>query len=250
MSAEPRHPDSETENGAPSALHLTAVRERGSLRVVGASEPAVEPEAPAEEPAERPALALAPAARRRRRIPAIIATILGVLAALGFVLLLNISMSSNQYDLVQLRSEQRTLMEENQAIGQEIQYQQAPQNLAIRASQLGMVAATEQGQLDVGDSSLSGEAKPAEPLSEDRKEAENSGQVNLIDPPKDSDTDAASEAEKRAAEQEKSGSGEGGESSGGSSDSDSSSGDGADGGSDGGGTTAGQGAAGNHGAPD
>jgi uncharacterized membrane protein YgcG len=248
MSAEPRHPDSETENGAPSALHLTAVRERGSLRVVGASEPAAEPEAPAEEPAARPALALAPAARRRRRIPAIIATILGVLAALGFVLLLNISMSSNQYDLVQLRSEQRTLMEENQAIGQEIQYQQAPQNLAIRASQLGMVAATEQGQLDVGDSSLSGEAKPAEPLSDDRKEAENSGQVNLIDPPKDSDTDAASEAEKRAAEQEKSESGDGGKPSGGSSES--GPGEGSNGGSDDGGASADQGASGNRGASD
>lgn len=221
MSAEPRHPDSETENGAPSALHLTAVRERRGLRVVSAAAPAEAPEATPSDPvpaAARPALALAPAARRRRRIPAVIATIFGVLVALGFVLLLNISMSSNQYDLVQLRGEQRSLMEENQAIGQEIQYQEAPQNLAIRASQLGMVASADQGQLDLASSSLSGEAQPAQPPAEDREEAEHSGQVNLIDPPKDSDTDAAREAERRAAEEDKAdgdrGSGEAGSSDG------------------------------------
>lgn len=199
MSAEPQYTDSETENGVPAALHLSAVKERRNLRVVGDAEIQDEQHelAEAAEPRRRKPLAVQPVARRRRRLSMVVATILGVCVTLGVVLLLNISMSSNQYDLVQLRDQERSLSEENQKISQENEYHQAPQNLAIRASQLGMVSASDQAQLDLKNSTVSGTPTPAEKAPSDPEEAKKNGQTNLIDPPKGSDTDAAKDAKKQ-----------------------------------------------------
>ncbi|WP_129659249.1 hypothetical protein [Rothia uropygialis] len=202
MSAEPQYTDSETENDAPAALHLSAVKERRNLRVVGDTEVHEEEHELAEggEPRRRKPLAVQPVARRRRRLSLVVATVLGVCVTLGVVLLLNISMSSNQYDLVQLRDEQRSLSEQNQKTSQEIEYHQAPQNLAIRASQLGMVSASDQAQLDLKNSSVSGTPTPAEKAPADKEEAKKNGQTNLIDPPLNSETDAAKQAEKQKQE--------------------------------------------------
>lgn len=202
MSAEPQYTDSETENGVPAALHLSAVKERRNLRVVGDTEILEDEQEAAEapEPRRRKPLSVQPVVRRRRRLSLVIATVLGVFVTLAAVLLLNISMSSNQYDLVQLRDQQRTLSEENQKTSQEIEYHQAPQNLAIRASQLGMVSASGQAQLDLKNSSVSGTPAPAEKAPADQEEAKKNGQTNLIDPPLESDTDAAKQAEKQKQE--------------------------------------------------
>lgn len=202
MSAEPQYTDSETENGVPAALHLSAVKERRNLRVVGDTEILEDGQEATEAPAprRRKPLSVQPVARRRRRLSLVIATVLGVFVTLAAVLLLNISMSSNQYDLVQLRDQQRTLSEENQKTSQEIEYHQAPQNLAIRASQLGMVSASGQAQLDLKNSSVSGTPAPAEKAPADQEEAKKNGQTNLIDPPLESDTDAAKQAEKQKQE--------------------------------------------------
>lgn len=202
MSAEPQYTDSETENGVPAALHLSAVKERRNLRVVGDTEILEDGQEAAEAPAprRRKPLSVQPVVRRRRRLSLVIATVLGVFVTLAAVLLLNISMSSNQYDLVQLRDQQRTLSEENQKTSQEIEYHQAPQNLAIRASQLGMVSASGQAQLDLKNSSVSGTPAPAEKAPADQEEAKKNGQTNLIDPPLESDTDAAKQAEKQKQE--------------------------------------------------
>lgn len=202
MSAEPQYTDSETENGVPAALHLSAVKERRNLRVVGDTEILEDGQEATEAPAprRRKPLSVQPVVRRRRRLSLVIATVLGVFVTLAAVLLLNISMSSNQYDLVQLRDQQRTLSEENQKTSQEIEYHQAPQNLAIRASQLGMVSASGQAQLDLKNSSVSGTPAPAEKAPADQEEAKKNGQTNLIDPPLESDTDAAKQAEKQKQE--------------------------------------------------
>lgn len=206
MSAEPQYTDSETENGAPAALHLSAVKERRNLRVVGDSEVDEGHElSVAPEPRRRRPLATQAVARRRRRLSLVIATVLGVFVTLGVVLLLNISMSSNQYNLVDLRNQERTLTEDNQKTSQEIEYHQAPQNLAIRASQLGMVSATDQAQLDLKSSKINGTPAAAQPAPTDDAEAKKNAQVNLVDPPLGSDTDAAKQAEdqKKQADQKK-----------------------------------------------
>ena len=77
------------------------------------------------------------------------------------VLVLNISVSSAQYQLVQLRSEQTTLTKQNQDLTQQIQNFDAPQNLASKAAELGMVASLGKGQIDLSTLSVTGKAKPA-----------------------------------------------------------------------------------------
>lgn len=97
----------------------------------------------------------------RRRAPFAIFC-LGVLAtALIAVLVLNISVSTGQYQLVQLRNEQLTLSKQNQDLTQRVQNYEAPQNLAARAAQYGMVASTSNGQIDLKTLAVTGQAKAA-----------------------------------------------------------------------------------------
>jgi hypothetical protein len=77
------------------------------------------------------------------------------------VLVLNISVSTAQYQLVQLRSEQSTLTKQNQDLTQQVQNFDAPQNLAAKATELGMVASTAKGQIDLSTLTVTGKAKPA-----------------------------------------------------------------------------------------
>ncbi len=77
------------------------------------------------------------------------------------VLVLNISVSTAQYQLVQLRSDQTTLTKQNQDLTQQVQNFDAPQNLAAKAAELGMVASTGKGQIDLSTLTVSGKAKPA-----------------------------------------------------------------------------------------
>jgi hypothetical protein len=82
-------------------------------------------------------------------------------AALMVVLVLNISVSSSQYQLVQLKSEQSTLMKQNQDLTQQAQNYDAPQNLAAKAIELGMVPSAVKGQIDLSTLAVSGKALPA-----------------------------------------------------------------------------------------
>jgi hypothetical protein len=77
------------------------------------------------------------------------------------VLVLNVSVSSAQYQLVQLRGEQSTLTKQNQDLTQQVQNFDAPQNLAAKATELGMVASTVKGQIDLSTLTVTGKAKPA-----------------------------------------------------------------------------------------
>ncbi len=99
---------------------------------------------------------------RKRRAPFVVLCF-GLLAiALMAVLVLNISVSSAQYQLVQLRSDQTTLTKQNQDLTQQVQNFDAPQNLAAKATELGMVASPPKGQIDLSTLSVTGKAKPAE----------------------------------------------------------------------------------------
>ncbi|MDY6055569.1 hypothetical protein [Micrococcus sp.] len=72
-----------------------------------------------------------------------------VLAALAAALVLNISMSNRQYELVDLRRQQAELSETNQRLAEQVGYLQAPQNLAARADALGMVTSGGTSTIDV-----------------------------------------------------------------------------------------------------
>jgi cell division protein FtsL len=100
-------------------------------------------------------------APRKRRAPFVVFCF-GLLAvALMAVLVLNISVSTAQYQLVQLRSEQSTLTKQNQDLTQQVQNFDAPQNLAAKATELGMVASIAKGQIDLSTLAVTGKAKPA-----------------------------------------------------------------------------------------
>lgn len=120
-------------------------------------------QAPGTGPARksRTPLSLVRSAPRKRRAPFVVLCF-GLLAfALMVVLVLNISVSSAQYQLVQLRGEQSTLTKQNQDLTQQVQNFDAPQNLAARATELGMVASIVKGQIDLSTLTVTGKAKPA-----------------------------------------------------------------------------------------
>lgn len=137
-----------------SAAAQTKVMTSGTSAVAGRPAPASAP--------QRAPLSLVRTLPVRRRAPFAIFC-LGVLAAaLVTVLVLNISVTSGQYQLVQLRNEQLGLEQQNQDLQQRVQNYEAPQNLAVRAAQLGMVAATSKGQIDLKTLLVTGQPKPAE----------------------------------------------------------------------------------------
>ena len=109
----------------------------------------------------RTPLSLVRSAPRKRRAPFVVLCFGMLAVALMAVLVLNISVSSAQYQLVQLRSEQTTLTKQNQDLTQQVQNFDAPQNLAAKATELGMVASVGKGQIDLSTLSVTGKAKPA-----------------------------------------------------------------------------------------
>lgn len=121
--------------------------------------PELQPGAPARK--TRTPLSIVRSAPRKRRAPFVVMCF-GILAlALMAVLVLNISVSSAQYQLVELRAKQSSLTKQNQDLTQQVQNFDAPQNLAAKATELGMVASTSKGQIDLSTLTVTGKAKPA-----------------------------------------------------------------------------------------
>lgn len=121
--------------------------------------PALHPGAPVRK--SRTPLSVVRSVPRKRRAPFVVMCF-GILAlALMAVLVLNISVSSAQYQLVELRAQQSTLTKQNQDLTQQVQNFDAPQNLAAKATELGMVASAGKGQIDLATLAVTGQAKPA-----------------------------------------------------------------------------------------
>lgn len=129
----------------------------------GATAGALPGQLPAEGPARKPRtpLSVVRSAPRKRPAPFVVLCFALMAIALMVVLVLNISVSSAQYQLVQLRGEQSALTKQNQDLTQQVQNFDAPQNLAAKASELGMVASTAKGQIDLSTLTVTGKAKPA-----------------------------------------------------------------------------------------
>ncbi len=131
-------------------------------------------------------------ARETRRVPlalslvrprswspvALVGVFVAIPLTLVFILMLNILIATRQYDLVDLRTQEQTLTQENQALQQEIGYQQAPQNLANRASSLGMHATDIPATLDINSGQINGTATPVAKPKDDAP-----GARNLVDAP-------------------------------------------------------------------
>ncbi|UVJ41047.1 hypothetical protein [Arthrobacter sp. CJ23] len=97
----------------------------------------------------------------KRRAPFVVLCFTVLAAALLTALVLNISVSTAQYELVQLKADAATLGKQNQDLTQKKQNFEAPQNLAAKAAELGMVASTVKGQIDLDTMTVTGKATPA-----------------------------------------------------------------------------------------
>lgn len=123
------------------------------------------PEDPA-VPARTPLSVVPQRAVRRSRVSTVVVCALALAAALLGILLLNIQVSSGQYRLTELTAQQRALSQENESLTQDIEANAAPQNLAARANDLGMVQARDVGTVDLATgavSAASGAAEKADP---------------------------------------------------------------------------------------
>lgn len=109
----------------------------------------------------RTPLSLVVSSPRRTRSQLVVILFMVVLAALTVVLVMSISVSKGQYELVGLKNQQTDLFKANQALEQEIAAKQAPQELVARAVALGMVPAGTTGQIDVRTQKVSGAPQPA-----------------------------------------------------------------------------------------
>lgn len=110
---------------------------------------------------QRTPLSLVRSTPGKRRAPFVVFCFAVLAAALMTVLVLNISVSTAQYQLVHLKGDAATLTKQNQDLTQKVQNYEAPQNLAAKASELGMVASTVKGQIDLNTLAVSGKAVPA-----------------------------------------------------------------------------------------
>ncbi len=114
----------------------------------------------------RSPLSLVVSTPRKRRTPFVVFCFLTLVAALATVLVLNISVSSGQYKLVELRGEQAQLLKTNQDLTQQVQNAQAPQNLVAKAAELGMVTSSSTGQINLDTMAVTG--KPAAAVAGDK----------------------------------------------------------------------------------
>lgn len=119
------------------------------------------PAAPSAPKKSRAPLALVTSAPKRSRSQLVVILFMVVLVAMSVVLVMSISVSKGQYELVGLKSEQTNLIKSNQALEQEIAAKQAPQRLVVDAAALGMVPAGTTGQIDVRSQTVSGSPQPA-----------------------------------------------------------------------------------------
>ena len=154
---------------------------RTAGHVPGPVRAAARTEEPREEEVVTRRTPLSAVTRRARRLspPTMLAVFAAIPLTLIFILLLNVLIVTRQYDMVDRRAPEQRLVQENQALQQEIGFKEAPQDLAVRASALGMFASSSQATLNLQTSKIEGTPAPvASPTG-----AEGNKQENLISPP-------------------------------------------------------------------
>ena len=154
---------------------------RTAGHVPGLVRAAARTEEPREEEVVTRRTPLSAVTRRARRLspPTMLAVFAAIPLTLIFILLLNVLIVTRQYDMVDLRAQEQRLVQENQALQQEIGFKEAPQDLAVRASALGMFASSSQATLNLQTSKIEG--TPAPVASPTGKAA--TKEQNLIAPP-------------------------------------------------------------------
>ncbi|WP_461634676.1 hypothetical protein [Glutamicibacter soli] len=91
-------------------------------------------------------------------------------AVIVALVLMNTSVAQRQYDIVSLRNQERALSQENQTLLKDAQSLSAPQALARKASDLGLVAPGAPGLIDLSEGKIT---QPAEEAVKGDKNATN-----------------------------------------------------------------------------
>jgi hypothetical protein len=92
-------------------------------------------------------------------------------AGLLALLLLNISIGKGAYTLTELRSQQRQLVESQQALAEQVEAQSAPQKLAAAALKLGMVPQPNSVFVTLPDGTVEGQPAIAQAPPKPKKKA-------------------------------------------------------------------------------
>lgn len=114
------------------------------------------------EPTRRPLSVVPQREVRRSRVSTVVMCAIALAVALMGILFLNIQISSGQYRLTELTLQERALSQENEALTQDIEANGAPQNLAARANDLGMVQAQDVGTVTLGTGAVAAASGVAE----------------------------------------------------------------------------------------
>ncbi|NKX52708.1 hypothetical protein HER39_19460 [Arthrobacter deserti] len=150
----------------------------------------------------RTPLALVAGTSGRKRVPFALFCFAVLVAALGCVLMLNISVSGGQYEIVELRGQQVSLEQQNEKLTQQLENNRAPQNLAAEAARLGMVLSPSVGSIDLEKMKVVGQPKAADAGTAPNRlvaRPEVPGQTPAVAEPRKADTSAQQAADAAAA---------------------------------------------------
>ncbi|MFI7579925.1 hypothetical protein ACH9DO_02290 [Kocuria sp. M1N1S27] len=162
------------------------------------------PAPPAEEStgSTRAPLSVVPGRERRRRISTVVISLLALVLALASILVLNIQISGGQYRLVELRAQEQALSQQNEALTQDLEFYNAPQNLAVMATDLGMVPAQGSGTVDLTTGTVEGDPLPAQPQEDHEILVEHAHQTGSVAADRAAQRAEAREQEKAEQERE------------------------------------------------
>jgi len=127
-------------------------------------EPVSASDLPVTDAPHRVTLSLVPRINSRNRRSVVATTVVMVMLFVGLIValvLMNTSVAQRQYDIVNLRYQERALSQENQALLKEAQSLAAPQALAKKAKELGLVAPGAPGLIDLGKEKITQKADDA-----------------------------------------------------------------------------------------
>lgn len=136
-------------------------------------EPVLASQLPKGEPRQRVTLSLVPRIKESNRRSMVTMSVILVLLAFSVIVtlvLLNTSVAQRQYDIVSLRNQERALSQENQALLKEAQSLGAPQALAAKAKDLGLVSPGAPGLISLSEGKITQEAEDAVKAKDNKQE--------------------------------------------------------------------------------
>lgn len=136
-------------------------------------EPVLASELPKGDLRQRVTLSLVPRIKESNRRSMITMSAILVLLAFSVIVtlvLLNTSVAQRQYDIVSLRNQERALSQENQSLLKEAQSLGAPQALAAKAKDLGLVSPGAPGLISLEEGKVTQEAETAVKAKDSKQE--------------------------------------------------------------------------------